>query len=107
MAFSQQELRSRAFRRAADVLFGFWEEQRDNVPRSAAVHSRIFDTLIYNEYIELNRKAPGRTYPEHVVPCAYVRNLAFEMYWRGQLPEEVAAMIKGKRGQVQFRYRPR
>lgn len=93
MAFSQQELRSRAFRRAADVLYSYWEEQKENKPRFAAVHSRIFDTLIYNKYIELNRSAPGRTYPEHVVPCAYIRDLAFDMYWSGKQPEEVAAMI--------------
>jgi hypothetical protein len=90
MAFSQEELRTRAFRRVADVLYSFWEEQKDNVPRTAAVHSRLFDTLIYKEYIELNRKAPGRSYPEHVVPCAYIRNKAFEMYWEGKSPGDVA-----------------
>ncbi|SDW57649.1 hypothetical protein SAMN05421882_10176 [Nitrosomonas communis] len=95
MAFSRQELKLRAFRRAADVLYSFWEEQKDYVPRSAAVHSRLFDTLIYNEYIELNRKAPGRRYPEHVVPCAYIRNLAFEMYWHGDRPDDVA-VISGR-----------
>ena len=93
MAFSRHELRLRAFQRAADVLYSFWEEQKDNNPRSVAVHSRVFDTLINNEYIELNRKTPGRTYREHVVPCAYIRNLAFDMYWRGQQPNEVATMI--------------
>lgn len=93
MAFSQEELKARAFQRVADVLFSFWEEQKDNVPRSAAVHSRLFDTLIYSEYIELNKKAPGRTYPEHVVPCAYIRNRAFEMYWDGKSSGDVAQMI--------------
>jgi len=93
MAFPKKELKLRAFRRAADVLYSFWEEQKDNLPRSAAVHSRLFDTLIYDEYIELNKKAPGRRYPEHVVPCAYIRNLAFEMYWKGESPADVAVMI--------------
>jgi hypothetical protein len=93
MAFKFDELRERAFERAALALFSFWEEQKDNHPRSAAVHSRLFETLIYNEYIELNEKAPGRKYPEHVVPCAYIRNLAFDMFWDGKTTNDVAAMI--------------
>lgn len=93
MAFSLEELKARAFQRAADALFSFWEEQKDNVPRSAAVHSRLFTPLIYNSYIELNKKAPGRGYTEHVVPCAYIRNRAFEMYWSGKSSNDVAQMI--------------
>jgi len=94
MTFTHEELRRRAFKRAACALFSFWEEQRDNHPRSAAVHSRLFETLIYNEYIELNKKeAPDRSYPEHVVPCAYIRNHAFDMFWAGKTTDDVAAMI--------------
>ena len=93
MSFTFEELRNRAFRRVADVLYSFWEEQKDTVPRSAAVHSRLFDTLVYNEYIELNKKSKERTYPEHVVPCAYIRNLAFQMYWDGRDQAAVAQMI--------------
>ena len=93
MPFTFEELRDRAFRRVADVLYSFWEEQKDAVPRSAAVHSRLFDTLVYNEYIELNKKSKERTYPEHVVPCAYIRNLAFQMYWDGRDQAAVAQMI--------------
>jgi hypothetical protein len=93
MAFTHDELRKRAFERAALALFSFWEEQKDSHPRSAAVHSRIFETLIYNEYIELNEKAADRKYPEHVVPCAFIRNYAFNMFWEGKTTDEVAAMI--------------
>jgi len=93
MTFSYDELRRRAFERAAIALFSFWEEQKDNLPRSVAVHSRIFDTLIYNEYIELNDKTPDRTYKEHVVPCAYIRNHAFNMFWDGKTTADVATMI--------------
>ena len=75
------------------MLYSFWEEQKDIEPRSAALHSRIFDTLVYNEYIVLNKPAPNRKYPEHVVPCAYIRNLAFKMYWSACSIEEVATMI--------------
>jgi hypothetical protein len=93
MSFSQEELRKRAFERAANALYSFWEEQKDCLPRAAAVHSRIFETLIYNKYIELNEKSLGRTYPEHVVPCAFIRDLAFEMFWNGKSPDDVARMI--------------
>lgn len=93
MTFSYDELRRRAFERSAHALFSFWEEQKDHLPRSAAVHSRIFETLIYNEYIELNEKKPDRKYPEHVVPCAYIRNYAFNMFWDGKTTTEVATMI--------------
>ncbi len=93
MAFTREELRKRAFERTALALFSFWQEQKDNVPRLAAVHSRIFETLIYNEYIELNKKTADRSYTEHVVPCAYIRDLAFKMFWDGKKPDDVADMI--------------
>jgi hypothetical protein len=83
----------RAFERAAYALYSFWEEQQHKEPRSAAVHSRIFETLIYTEYIELNEKGADRKYPEHMVSCAYIRNHAFKMYWDKESPAEVAAMI--------------
>lgn len=93
MKFTYEECRKRAFERAAVALYSFWEEQQHNQPRSAAVHSRIFGTLIFDEYIELNERAADRTYTEHVVPCAYIRNHAFDMFWDGKSKDEVAAMI--------------
>jgi len=75
------------------MLYSLWEEQKDNTPRTVSVHSRIFETLIYNEYVVLNKKAPNRKYPEHVVPCAYIRNLAFEMYWDYKSVDDVTTMI--------------
>lgn len=93
MAFTCEELRERAFNRAAIILYSFWEEQKDNEPRTAAVHSRLFETVVYNEYIELNHKSSECRYPEHVVPCAFIRDHAFKMYWDGKTPEDVAKMI--------------
>lgn len=93
MTFALSELKVRAFRRAAIALYSLWEEQKNNEKKLVAVHSRIFDTLILNEYIVLNKKEPTRKYPEHVVPCAYIRNLAFKMYWDACSIEEVADMI--------------
>jgi len=93
VAFTYDELRKRGFDRVAHALHSFWEEQKDDQPRAARVHSRLFETLIYNNHIELNEKTPDRMYPEHVVPCAYIRDHAFEMYWNDKTPEEVSAMI--------------
>lgn len=93
MRYTYEDLRSRAFERVAHALYSFWEEQRYKKPRAARVHSRIFEPLIYNEYIELNKKTSERSYGEHVVPCAYIRNYAFEMFWDGKRTEDVASMI--------------
>ncbi len=94
MAFTDEQLKKRAFKRIADALFSFWEEQKDNNPRTVRVHSRIFEPLIYNEYIELNEKEkPDRTYCEHIVPCAYIRDHAFDMFWKGKNVNDVAEMI--------------
>ncbi len=91
--FTYKELKDRAYKRAALMLHSFWEEQKDNAARTVSVHSRIFEALIYNEYVVLNIKSQTRQYPEHVVPCAYIRNLAFKMYWDGKSIDEVANMI--------------
>lgn len=93
MEFTHDELKRRAFERVSLVLFSFWEEQKDNDRRLASVHSRIFDTLVRKEYIEINKKSADRSYPEHVVPCAYIRNHAFKMFWDGRTTDEVADMI--------------
>jgi len=93
MKFTYEDLRRRAFERAAHALYSFWEEQKHDKPRVARVHSRIFIPLIYNEYIELNKKTTEHSYGEHVVPCAYIRNYAFEMFLDGKRTEDVAKMI--------------
>jgi len=93
MSFSNDELKKRAYKRVADALLSFWEEQKDDQPRAARVHSRIFEALVYNKYIVLNQKTEVLNYPEHVVPCAYIRDYAFKMFWNGKMVEDVATMI--------------
>ena len=93
--FTKEELAYRGCQRAAMALYSFWEEQRYDAryQNEAGVHSRIFDALIPNVYIELNSKALGRSYKEHVVPCAYIRNLSFKMYHENSSIDDVAKMI--------------
>jgi hypothetical protein len=93
MSFSYEERKNRAFHRVATALFSFWEEQKDIQPRCVCVHSRIFDILVDKSYIELNQKSRENSYTEHVVPCAYIRNLSFDMFWSGRTVDDVAIMI--------------
>lgn len=93
--FTNEERIYRGYQRAAVALYSFWEEQRYD-PRyqtEAGIHSRIFESMIPSVYIELNSKAGDRTYGEHVVPCAYIRNLSFKIYHENGSIDDVAKMI--------------
>lgn len=91
--FTQEQLFQRSFERAAWVLRHFWEEQQDNVPRSAAVHSRLFDTLVYDIPVK-GKSKNGGGHKEHLVPCALLRDLAFKMFWEGKSEKDVAEMLR-------------
>ena len=53
--FTKEELAYRGCQRAAMALYSFWEEQRYDAryQNEAGVHSRIFESLIPDVYIEL------------------------------------------------------
>lgn len=101
--FTREELQKRAFFRTAWVLQNFWEEQQDENPRGtkADVHSRLFDTLVHEPLILIGKSTKGGGHKEHLVPCALIRNRAFEMFHDGkhrevdgrQVLEDVAEMI--------------
>ena len=93
--FTKEELAYRGCQRAAMALYSFWEEQRYDAryQNEAGVHSRIFESLIPDVYIELNSRAGDRTYGEHVVSCAYIRDLSFKMYRENASMDDVAKMI--------------
>jgi hypothetical protein len=91
--FTDEQLRQRAFRRISVVLQGFWEEQQHLGLARASLHSRLFDTLVYDDYITLPNSKRGRGHREHVVPCAYIRDLAFRMFSVGKSIDDVALMI--------------
>ena len=90
---SDDELRERAFRRIAHALWSYWDEQQNIVPRAAYVHSRLFDTLIHSPLITLGTSVNGGGHVEHVVPCALIRDKAFEMFWDGKSENDVANMV--------------
>lgn len=91
--FTQEQLRQRALERAAWVLRHFWEEQQDKAQGKADVHSRLFDTLIYDIPV-IGKSKKGDGHKEHLVPCALLRDRAFEMYWEGKSEKEVAEMLE-------------
>jgi len=97
--FTPQQLRHRAFVRAAWVLQHYWEEQQhdtkpDGSREDARVHSRLFDSLVYEKYIFAGISIKGAGHKEHLVPCALLRNRAFEMYWDKKSVEDVSVMLE-------------
>jgi hypothetical protein len=91
--FTEEELRQRAFERAAWVLKHFWEEQQDKNQGKADVHSRLFDTLVYDLPVK-GRSINGGGHTEHLVPCALLRDHAFKMFWEGKSELDVALMLR-------------
>jgi hypothetical protein len=96
--FGDDALKRRAFERIAWVLKHFYDEQAEEFKGNASLHTRIFETLIFPKYVEIIGKSdklkPGdKGYREHVVPCAYIRNIAFKMYHGGRTEDDVAKMV--------------
>ena len=96
MKYTKDQLKARAIRRAADVIYGLYEE---GVP---GIHSRIFEVLVADEYVEIGRSLNGSSYREHVVPCALLRNECLAMYKNGKSIEDVASMIDRNLGIVRI-----
>lgn len=92
--YTEEQKRRRAFDRAAWVLRHYWEEQLDDIKHEARVHSRLFDPLVSDHYIFAGTSKRGGGHREHLVPCAYLRNQAFAMYWANKTEEDVAAMLE-------------
>jgi hypothetical protein len=93
-SYTHEDLKRRAFERAAWVLQHHWEEQKDLLPRAARVHSRIFDTLIHSRHLIYGTSVKGTGHTEHLVPCALIRDQAFNMFWEGKDVGAVALMLQ-------------
>lgn len=63
----------------------------------AQLHTRIFEFFIPRAFVPrgvaLNLEGPD-VHHEHVVPCAYLRNVACRLFAKGQSDEEVATFIR-------------
>ena len=93
-SYTPEDLKRRAFERAAWVLKHHWDEQKDLLPRAARVHSRIFDALIHSSLIHHGVSVKGTGHTEHLVPCALIRDQAFKMFWDGKDVDAVALMLQ-------------
>lgn len=85
--FCDAELKARAFRRTAQVLYEIWEE-------GGIAHTRLFDTLIWQKYYFVGTSTQGAEHKEHVVPCAYIRDLVAELFDQGESVEKAAQVIE-------------
>lgn len=57
-------------------------------------HTRIAEYYVRNAVVPQNAKSPGRTYPEHVVPCAVLRDTATAAFEAGASVRDVAEWIE-------------
>ena len=85
--YSLDDLRVRACRRAALALHSYWEE-------GSGAHTRLFETLVPDEYVVSGVSIKGGWYREHVVPCKVIRDHCFELCAQGASVEDVAAFIQ-------------
>jgi len=84
--YSREELKTRAFRRAALALHGHWEE-------GSGAHTRLFETLVPDEFVIWGTSVRGGKYREHAVPCSVLRDRCFEMFRAGACIDDVAKFI--------------
>ncbi|NOS93418.1 MAG: hypothetical protein HOO85_03190 [Methylotenera sp.] len=99
--FTKEELRQRTFERAAFVIRHIWEELQDDPKRESKMHSRLFDVIIGSPRV-IGKSINGGGHKEHLVPCALIRDRAFQMYWDGkdanrdilEVEKEVAQMLE-------------
>jgi hypothetical protein len=96
--FTPEQLRQRAFERAAWVLRHYWEEQQNDINKEARVHTRVFDTLVPRCHIDIGRSVNGGGHIEHLVPCVMLRDRAFKMFWEqdkdiSEIEKDVAEML--------------
>ena len=85
--FTQEQMKSRAIKRLAEMFFDHWEEGRVG-------STRIFEHVIPDEWVIIGRSSESSKYREHVVPCALIRNQSIKMYGQGSSVSDVAFMIE-------------
>lgn len=84
--FTDSQVKERAVRRAALVLFELWEENR-------GTHSRLLEMLVPDSYITIGTSVNGGGWREHLVPLARIRNECHRIFERGGTVEEAEHFI--------------
>lgn len=57
-------------------------------------HTRLFETLIRDEYIVCGSSAPDAAYREHVVPLKVIRDHCLTLFAKGMSDDEVAEFVE-------------
>lgn len=84
--FTDVEIKQRAVRRGALVLFELWEEGR-------GAHSRLLELLVPDSYIIVGTSKNGGGWREHLVPLAFIRDQCFEIFENGDGIDAAAKFI--------------
>ena len=87
MTFTEKQIKQRAIKRVAEVIYGQWEEE-------SGTHSRIFEVLVSDYLVADGESVKGNNYREHAVPCVLIRDQARDMYENGFSVKEVCRMIE-------------
>lgn len=94
--FTLEDQKTEAYLRIANVLYSHWRVSSNEEKSKLACggHSRLFDVLIPDYFIQKGVSVNGKGHKEHVVPCNQIRNYSYNMFNHGYLVEDVAQMIK-------------
>lgn len=84
--FTDPEIKTRAVKRAALVLFELWEENN-------GTHSRLLEMLVPELYITIGTSKNGGGWREHLVPLAFIRDQCHAIFEEGGSIEEAAIFI--------------
>jgi len=103
-SFTKEEMKARATRRAAFVLYELWEE---SLAGAARPHSRLLERLVpdhlANIHVGKSKKLGHDGVPrrEHLVPLIFINNWCFDQIFgrkpdaeRNQLIDEAAKFIE-------------
>ena len=88
--FTDEELKTRAYRRVARILFEQWEES----PKGDRGDTRLFDWLVDDRLTCIGRSAQGAHHREHVVPRRVIRELCIKHFAQGGTVEAAAELIR-------------
>jgi len=86
--FTREELKERAFKRAACVIREMWEERGSSDTRL------LQEPLIPDDFVIVGESINGRHHKEHVVPRMLICDESHKMFAQGASVEEVAKFIQ-------------
>lgn len=89
--FTDEERVRRAFNRLATILAEQWEEGKEG---SEWGHTRIFETIIPEDFVRAGDSQDGIDHREHAVPCAVLLVESYNMFNAGQTVADVSEFLR-------------